>query len=100
MRRAFYAELDGPMRVTGEGTNILMAWENLGASFVATEPLPERASIEAKSLKIEGRIPNATLHMDIETCKPICVKTRSGRYRFFHTRINRPTCAFHEGGKP
>lgn len=64
--RKLFTELDGPLRLTAnDGTSLLMTWQSLASSFVASKPLPERASIEAKSLKVEGKIPNGTVHMDI-----------------------------------
>lgn len=64
--RKLFSELDGPLRLTADdGTSLLMTWDSVASSFVAAKPLPERASFEAKNLKIEGKIPNATVHMDI-----------------------------------
>lgn len=64
--RKLFSELDGPLRLSAnDGTSLLMTWESLASSFVASQPLPERASLEAKQLKIEGKIPNGTIHMDM-----------------------------------
>lgn len=65
--RKLFTELDGPLRLTADdGTSILMTWDSLASSFVASKPLPERASLEAKTLKIEGKIPNGTIHLDMD----------------------------------
>lgn len=65
--RKLFTELDGPLRLSADdGTSILMTWSSLASSFVASNPLPERLSLEAKMLKIEGKIPNGSIHLDMD----------------------------------
>lgn len=53
--RRLVAELDGPATVTAPAIGQLaLAWENLRASVRLAEPLPERASVEGRVVKVAG----------------------------------------------
>lgn len=61
-----FSEIDSPAQIiASNGTTLTLTWESLASILVHDKPLPQRASMESKALKIEGTMPNGGLALNI-----------------------------------
>lgn len=65
-----FSEIDSPAQIiASDGSTLTLTWDSLASVFVHDKPLPQRASLEAKALKIEGTLPDTNITLMIENAQ-------------------------------
>lgn len=61
-----FSEIDSPAQmIASDGSSLTLTWESMATILVHDKPLPQRASLEAKTLNIEATLPDTNLALTI-----------------------------------